>query len=90
MITPDYLFSKSQDERVDFEDKDLILLKPFGLSLTNDAERPFLILKDESGDYVLPVAINQLEAGATLTQSAHATLPLSMHSFAEKLFSSSS
>ncbi len=88
MIIPDYLFSKSQDERVDFDEKELILLKPYGLSLTNDAARPFLILKDETGDCVLPVAINQLEAGATLTQSSHSAIPLSMHTFSEKLLSS--
>ena len=88
MINPDFLFSKAQDERVDFEDKELILLKPYGLSLANDAQRPFLILKDDAGDYVLPVAINQLEAGATLTQSAQAALPLSLHNFSEKLLSS--
>lgn len=88
MIKPDYLFLKLQDERVDFEDKDLILLKPYGLSLTNDAARPFLILKDETGDCVLPVAINQLEAGATLTQSSHSAIPVSLHTFSEKLLSS--
>ncbi|OFZ32013.1 MAG: hypothetical protein A2622_12330 [Bdellovibrionales bacterium RIFCSPHIGHO2_01_FULL_40_29] len=88
MINPDFLFSKPQDERVDFDDKELIQLRPYGLSLANDATRPFLILKDESGDYVLPVAINQLEAGATLTQTAHAMLPLSVHTFSEKLLTS--
>lgn len=88
MIHADYLFSKPQDERVDFDDKDLILLKPYGLSLSNDAARPFLILKDVSGEYVLPVAINQLEAGVTLTQSANAALPVTMHKFSERLLKS--
>ncbi len=88
MIKPDYLFLKAQDERVDFDDKELILLKPYGLSLTNEAARPFLILKDESGEYVLPVAINQLEAGAALTQSSHSAVPLSLHTFSEKLLAS--
>ncbi len=88
MIKPDYLFTKPQDERVDFDDKDLILLKPYGLSLANDAARPFLILKDETGEFVLPVAINQLEAGATLTQSSHSAVPLSVHTFSERLLAS--
>lgn len=88
MIHADYLFSKPQDERVDFDDKDLILLNPYGLSLSNDAARPFLILKDSTGEYVLPVAINQLEAGVTLTQSANAALPVSMHKFSEQLLKS--
>jgi hypothetical protein len=36
-MRPDFLFSKPQDERVDFDEKDLIELVPYGLSLTNDA-----------------------------------------------------
>lgn len=88
MIQPDFLFSKPQDERVDFDDKDLILLNPYGLSLSNDASRPFLILKDVSGDYVLPVPINQLEAGVTLTQSSTSAIPITMHKFSESLLNS--
>lgn len=88
MIQPDFLFSKPQDERVDFEEKDLIQLNPYGLSLSNDAARPFLILKDITGEYVLPVAINQLEAGVTLTQSSTSAAPVSMHKFSEQLLKS--
>lgn len=88
MIQPDFLFAKPQDERVDFDDKDLILLNPYGLSLSNDASRPFLILKDASGDYVLPVPINQLEAGVTLTQSSTSAIPITMHKFSESLLNS--
>lgn len=87
-IEPQFLFSKSQDERVDFEEKDLIRLMPYGLSLTNDTTRPFLILQDEDKKYSLPVAINQLEAGVTLTQSAHSAEPLTTHTFSEKLLES--
>lgn len=88
MINPDFLFSKPQDERVDFDEKDLIQLKPYGLSLSNDASRPFLILKEESGDAILPVAINQLEAGVTLTQSSQSAVPVTMHKFSEMLLQS--
>lgn len=87
-LRPDFLFSKPQDERVDFEEKDLIELLPYGLSLTNDAARPFLILKDKTGEYTLPVGINQLEAGVTLTQSAHAAPPVTLHKFSEVLLNS--
>lgn len=87
-INPDFLFSKPQEERVDFEDKDLIELKPYGLSLSNDASRPFLILKDQSSDFTLPVGINQLEAGVTLTQSAHSAPPVTLHKFSESLIKS--
>ena len=87
-IKADFLFSKPQDERVDFVEKDLIELVPYGLSLSNDAERPFLILKDPTGEYMLPVGINQLEAGVTLTQSAVAALPVTLHRFSEEILNS--
>lgn len=87
-LTPDFLFSKPQDERVDFNEKDLIELIPYGLSLSNDASRPFLILKDKAAEYTLPVGINQLEAGVTLTQSAYSALPVTLHNFSEALLNS--
>ncbi len=87
-IKGDFLFSKPQDERVDFVEKDLIELLPYGLSLSNDADRPFLILKDSTGEYMLPVGINQLEAGVTLTQSSQAALPVTLHRFSEELLRS--
>lgn len=87
-LTANFLFSKPQDERVDFEEKDLIELIPYGLSLSNEASRPFLILKDKMGEFTLPVGINQLEAGVTLTQSAHAAPPVTLHKFSEAMLSS--
>ncbi len=88
IISPDFLFSRPQDERVDFEEKDLIELKPYGLSLSNDTARPFLILKDESGLYTLPVGISQIEAGMTLTQSSSTQAQAAPHKFSELLLNS--
>ncbi len=88
ITTPDFLFSKPQDERVDFAEKDLILMVPYGLSLSNGTDRPFLILKDEAGEETLPVGINSLEAGATLTQSSQSSVPVSLHKFSESLLMS--
>ncbi len=87
-LVADILFSKPQDENVNFEEKDLVELFPYGLSLSNDASRPFMLLKDKSGDLTLPVPINQLEAGVTLTQSAHAVEPVTTHRFSERLLDS--
>lgn len=84
----DILFSKPQDENVNFEEKDLVELFAYGLSLANDATRPFMLLKDKSGDLTLPVPINQLEAGVTLTQSANAVEPVTTHRFSERLLDS--
>jgi bifunctional DNase/RNase len=87
-FTADILFSKPQDERVDFEEKDLIELFPFGLSLSNDSTRPFMIFKDKLQEVSLPVAINQLEAGATLSQSSESSTPVCLHRFSELLLAS--
>ena len=88
-ITADFFFSKNQDEKVDFENQDLIELKPFGMSLDNDTTRPFLLLKDKTGQYTLPVGITQIEAGVALTQSsANSQGLISPHNFSEKLLSS--
>lgn len=88
LITADILFSRPQDESVNFDEKDLVELFPYGLSLSNDASRPFMILKDKTAEMVLPVPINPLEAGVTLTQSAHAAAPVSTHQFSVKLLES--
>lgn len=87
-FTADILFAKPLDESVNFEEKDLVELFPYGLSLSNDATRPFMILKDKSGDMTLPVPINQLEAGVTLTQSAQSAVPPTTHVFSERLLDS--
>lgn len=86
-ISADILFSKPQEEDVNFAQKDLIELFPYGLSLSNDAHRPFMILKDKSGDLTLPVPINQIEAGVALTQSSHLA-ESTTHKFSEKLLAS--
>ncbi len=87
-LNTDILFSKPQEERVDFEEKDLIELFPYGLSLSNDSTRPFMILKDKNHEVTLPVPINHLEAGVTLTQSANASVPVTLHKFSESLLKS--
>lgn len=87
-FTADILFAKPLDETVNFEEKDLVELFPYGLSLSNDATRPFMILKDKTGDMTLPVPISQLEAGVTLTQSAHSAVPPTTHVFSEKILES--
>jgi len=81
----DFLFSQQQDDKLSFFDQDLIELKPYGLSLNNDTTRPFLILKDISGDYTLPVGISQIEAGVALSQASISQPTSTPHVFLEKL-----
>lgn len=87
-IAADFLFSREQDEKVGFDESELIELKPYGMSLHNDMSRPFLLLKDKAGLYTLPVGITQLEAGVTLTQSSRNQALVTPHLFTEKLLKS--
>lgn len=79
------VFSTSLEEENTFAAKDLIRLKPFGLSVSTDFARPFLLLKDESHKYTLPVAVNPLEAGVALSQANKSVAPTTPHRFTEVL-----
>lgn len=68
-LHPDFVFSSEHFEEHKNSDEDLIKLIPFGISLTQDPQRPVLLLKAEKGDHTLPVALTPLEAGVTITQS---------------------
>ena len=81
------VFSKDSKEE-SFHQKDLIQLFPYGLSVTTDAMRPFLLLKDESQEYTLPVALSPIEAGVALSQSNRAILQGSPHRFTGELMQS--
>lgn len=73
------IFNVTQTEEICFHQSDLIQLFPFGLSVTHDGGRPFLLLKDDKGIHTLPVAINPLEAGMALSQSDQTRLPTTPH-----------
>ncbi len=75
-------------ENVKIKTKDLMRLIPFGLSLAPDMNRPLLLLKSENGDHTLPVALNPLEAGVTLTQFNKATVPTTPHRVSEAILAS--
>jgi uncharacterized protein len=87
-LSPDFIFSRPQEENVDFFHEELIELKPYGMSLADAGVRPFLIMKDTTGQYVLPVGISQIEAGVTLTQSSPVAVPVTLHRFSELLLTS--
>lgn len=86
-LSADILFAKPQDEKVNFDEKDLVELFPYGLSLAGIADRPFMILKDKTGEMTLPVPINQLEAGVALSQSGQ-VVEATIHRFSEKILES--
>ncbi|MGZ3795619.1 MAG: bifunctional nuclease family protein [Pseudobdellovibrionaceae bacterium] len=82
------VFSADLSEKTPFVEKDLIRLKPYGLSVSTDFARPFLLLKDDNHNYTLPVAINPLEAGVALTQANKSVAPTTTHRFTEVLLES--
>lgn len=79
------IFQTQDQEEETFHQDDLIELFPFGLNV--DGGRPFLLLKDQTHHYTLPVAINPLEAGMTLGQS-HSASPVTPHRFTELMLES--
>lgn len=88
ILTQNLLFSSSHDEEVVFHQDDLVRLFPYGLSLAAESERPFLLLKDESNQLTLPVALNPLEAGVAMTQSSPGQSLSTPHRFTMMLMES--
>jgi bifunctional DNase/RNase len=69
-------------------EKDLVRLYPFGVQVPTDGTRPLLLLKDEKGDSVMPVALTPLEAGVTITQSANNVATTTPHKLTETILNS--
>lgn len=87
-VNSQLVFSADLVEGKSFKEKDLIRLKAYGLSVSTDFARPFLLLKDDKHDYTLPVAVNPLEAGVALSQANKAVAPTSPHRFTQALLES--
>lgn len=81
-------FSSEHFEENKINDEDLIRLHPYGMTVAAEFQRPVLLMKDDSGKHVLPVAINPIEAGVTLSQSNPSISPVTMHKFSEVLMDS--
>ncbi|WP_413587559.1 bifunctional nuclease family protein [Bdellovibrio sp. HCB274] len=78
---------ESRDEET-FHQDDLVQLFPYGLSVTGDISRPFLLLKDESHAHTLPVAVSPIEAGVALSQTNKSIAESTPHKFTELLMQS--
>lgn len=63
----DYQFADTDGEEA-FHQKDLILLKPYGVSVAPDLKNTFFFLKDQSQNLTLPVMVNPVEASLILAQ----------------------
>lgn len=82
------VFTGEFPEEGSLDDKELIRLKAYGLSVSTDFARPFLLLKDEDHKFTLPVAVNPLEAGVALSQANRSVAPTTPHRFTELLLES--
>lgn len=82
------IFAQETQEEETFHQNDLVQLFPYGLSLTADPQRPFLLLKDEAHQYTLPVAVSPIDAGVALAQSNRGILESSPHKFTALLMQS--
>lgn len=83
-----YVFSADFQEGASVPSGALIRLKAYGLSVSDDFARPFLLLKDEKHEHTLPVAVNPLEAGVALTQANKSVAPTTPHKFTQLLLES--
>ncbi|MCX7978716.1 MAG: bifunctional nuclease family protein [Bdellovibrionaceae bacterium] len=81
-------FVAGSDEEEVFHQDDLLQLQPFGLSFNVDGSRPFLLLRDASGQHTLPVPVHPIEAGLTMGQANRNIVPSSPHSVLRQLLAS--
>ena len=88
MLGGEIFFQQSGDVEEVFHQDELVQLHPFGVSLSTDVHRPFLLLKDAKKELTLPVAINPLEAGVTLTQNNKSVAPTTPYKFVQELMKS--
>ncbi|MES3036666.1 MAG: bifunctional nuclease domain-containing protein [Bdellovibrionota bacterium] len=80
-------FSDSGDEEV-FHQDDLIQLHPMGVSFAADSEKPFLLLRDNTNQHTLPVAVNPMEAGICMQQGSGAFTVASPFRLVQELLNS--
>jgi bifunctional DNase/RNase len=87
-ISSKIIFAANSGEEETFHQKDLIRLFPYGLSITTDPMRPFLLLKDEAHQHTLPVAVSPIEAGVAMAQSNQGFSLSSPHRFTLEMLTS--
>jgi len=78
------------DDREDlFLENDLVKLTVYGVAVTDDNQRPSLVLKDDNQDLTLLVPVNPIEAGIVLSQENNTGLPSTPHRFVGEFFKQS-
>jgi hypothetical protein len=83
--TPQILFNESLTESESVSINDLIKIVPYGISVGPEMIRPILIMKAETSDLTMPVPLNPLEAGVTLSQFNKSSAPITPHKATQEL-----
>lgn len=83
---PQILFNESLIEDKSLIQGELIKVLPYGLSIGQEMIRPILIMKAENSELTMPVPLNPLEAGITLSQSNKSNIPITPHKATQELF----
>lgn len=68
----------------------LIELKPLGINVSDAPSRPLLLLKDDTGELTMPLAISAVDAGILLQQTGRGTSWSSPHVITEQILKLSS
>jgi len=68
------VFETMQFEEHKISERDLIQLRPHGLSLNQDPARPILILRSENSEHTLAVSLSPIETGVVIQQSSAGAL----------------
>ncbi|MCB0369977.1 MAG: bifunctional nuclease family protein, partial [Bdellovibrionales bacterium] len=82
------IFAQPSEEEETFHQRELIQLFPYGVSLSQDMQRPFVLLKDETLDVTMPVAIHPIEAGSVINLGSKNTSPYNPHQFLTQILES--
>lgn len=83
----DESFTYDSDENTKMDGPvEWIPIKPYGLSIGSNADRPLLLFKDFQEKHTLPVPLHPLEAGLSLVQSSQQRRPHSPHAATKEIF----
>lgn len=84
----DFLFKDDHFEEEKFHSGDLIQIFPYGISLNQQVHKPVLLFKDVTHEYTMPVILNPIEAGLTITQSRKDIIEKTPHRFLAQILQS--
>lgn len=83
-----FVFKKDEKENPIENEKDLIEMKIYGISLGPDQSRPVVVFRDISEKIHLPVPVAPVQAGVILAHTSPSVTPSSVHHITELILNS--